>query len=334
VIIDLFSGANGWGEGLKLLNQRNTLGIEIDPTAAKTAVANGHPTLVSSVTEVVPQAFNGRASGEVGSPPCQGFSLQGLQLGIGDMPWIRAAIGLVLDGTDSVDAAVASLRLVAEDERTALVLEPLRWALDVMPEWVAWEQVPAVLPVWQMCADVLRAHGYSAWSGVVNAEQYGVPQTRRRAVLIASRVREVGMPIPTHSRFHSSNPGRLDEGVLPWVSIVDALGYDPGSMRSNYGTGGDASARGVRLSSMPAPTMTSKAGRNYWVDADGTKIRRVTLAEAALLQTFPAGYVFHGTATEAFLQVGNAVPPVLAAHIVAEATGLALPSELTLSRAA
>jgi DNA (cytosine-5)-methyltransferase 1 len=48
---------------------------------------------------------------------------------------------------------------------------------------------------------------------------------------------------------------------------------------------------------------------------------RITVAEAAVLQSFPAGYPFRGTKTKRFEQVGNAVPTLLAAHIVGAATG-------------
>jgi DNA (cytosine-5)-methyltransferase 1 len=86
------------------------------------------------------------------------------------------------------------------------------------------EQVPAVLPIWQKIATLLP-RDYRAAVGVLSAEQYGVPQTRRRAVLVASRVRDVELPRPTHSRYYATEPGRLDEGVLPWVSMAQALSW-------------------------------------------------------------------------------------------------------------
>lgn len=55
---------------------------------------------------------------------------------------------------------------------------------------------------------------------------------------------------------------------------------------------------------------------------------RITVAEAATLQSFPPGYPFQGSQTKRFEQVGNAVPPRLAAHLLAMATGLPLPPEL------
>ena len=103
------------------------------------------------------------------------------------------------------------------------MLEPLRFAFDLRPEWIAFEQVPPVLDLWQAFAEHLRYVGYSAWAGVLNAADFGVPQTRRRAFLLASRVRQVNPPEPTHAP-----PGETESlfgSLAPWVTMAQALGW-------------------------------------------------------------------------------------------------------------
>ncbi|MEV8761048.1 DNA cytosine methyltransferase, partial [Klebsiella pneumoniae] len=96
------------------------------------------------------------------------------------------------------------------DDRTALVLTPLAHVHRDRPMFVTWEQVPPVLPVWEACAEVMRDMGYSVWVGIIRAEQYGVPQTRRRAVLIARADGiDAAPPTPTHSRYYEREPQRL-----------------------------------------------------------------------------------------------------------------------------
>ncbi|MGV7591810.1 DNA cytosine methyltransferase, partial [Mycobacterium kansasii] len=70
------------------------------------------------------------------------------------------------------------------------------------------EQVPAVLPVWEAMAEVLETNGYGTDTGVLHTEEFGVPQTRRRAVLIArlgESSEDVQLPKGTHRRY-----GRTD----------------------------------------------------------------------------------------------------------------------------
>lgn len=259
---DLFAGAGGWDLGAAELGI-HARGVEIMQEARETRDAVGLTTIHDDVWTFWP---DGRATGKIASPPCPTFSSVGSGSG-------RRALDSVLCAID--DGAYRDLDQLREypvsddDDRTRLVLTPLHFATQHEYEWLAWEQVPAVLPVWEACAEVLRAQGWHVWTGKVNSEQYGVPQTRTRAVLIASRLHSVAAPDPTHSRYYSSNPARLDLGVSPWVSMADALGWErEGHMRSNYGTGGDPTKRGERLLSQPAPTVTSKIDRNFWVGPD------------------------------------------------------------------
>jgi len=343
--INLFSGADGWGVGAKALGL-DVVGIELDEAAAATATSAGHRTVVGSVTDYGPLDFPAR--GLIASPPCQTFSTAGKGAGRQALDVVEALARGMARGEGLPDVSAFS------DPRTALVLEPLRWALQALDagrpyEWIALEQVPTVLPVWELYAEILRNEGYSVAVGNLQAEQFGVPQTRRRAILVARLRGEARLPEPTHSRYHAHRPERLDEGVLPWVSIGEALGTDA-TLRSQYGSGGDPSARGLRTANEPAQTITGTADRAKWlqsqqkpatknpqyqrraVEAPSMALtgnsgrnrwdtgQQLTEAEAAVLQTFPADYPWQGTKGQRFLQIGNAVPPLMARAILAAAT--------------
>lgn len=245
------------------LPDAKVVGIEFDEAACATARAAGHHRILADMTELDPSDF-AEADYMHASPPCQGFSMAGKGKGREDAERLLTAIGLAATNRERIPEIMERFEVGANDPRSVLTLEPLRWIAEIMPEYVTMEQVPTVLPIWQAYADTLRAWGYSAWADVLHAEQYGVPQTRKRAFLIARKgEHEISPPAPTHSRYYSRSPEKMDPGVLPWVSMAQALGWaEDIVMESNYGTGGDPKNRGQRTSDQPAPTMTSKAGRN------------------------------------------------------------------------
>ena len=237
-VIEQFAGPGGMSEGLKLagIAPALTVGIEIDKDACDTAQKAGHPRVQQDITTIDPVEFAsswGWPTGLHGSPPCQGFSTAGKGVGRKDTPLILEAIRRLGYGEDP-KTVLGWLAATAEDDKSALCLYPLYWALVLDPEWISMEQVPTVLPLWEAIAEVLRSNGYSVWTGNVQAEQYGVPQTRKRAILLASRVREVSAPTPTHSKFHNRDPYKLDEGVQKWVSMAEALGW--GMVKRPYPT--------------------------------------------------------------------------------------------------
>lgn len=453
--VDCFSGPGGWDEGAAPLGIR-PLGIEWDAAACETRRAAGHPTLEADVAEVDPAdvlAAFGVAFLDllIASPPCQSFSAAGTGEGRAYLSEL-AAVALAHLGFNSEEAEEAEALLTQADPRSLLVLEPARWIAACEPRNVALEQVPAVLPIWEAIAEGLRRLGYSAWTGILFAEQYGVPQTRKRAILIASLDREVGEPRPTHKRyvapkkdhedmdllFGAETPerGRIthdsDHGLLEWVSMAEALGWGEGAsprpaptitagggetggietfaskgaraaaaaavdlsagklVGNNTIAGGPLAERKMSEPSMtvgtradlwkfhgqatptaldrrqsggdgtpvplvtvdrPAPTMTASglaSGRDVWVTerpattvacdprisppghhADGGEdgprqmenAIRVTQAEAAVLQSFPAAYPWQGSKSKQFQQIGNAVPPLLAEAVLREVLGL------------
>jgi DNA (cytosine-5)-methyltransferase 1 len=433
VVIDQFAGPGGWSEGLRMLGY-SEIGIEWDDAACATARAAGHERIQADVAAAVAEHggmsledhrerrahhwVRGFVEGLIGSPPCPTFSNAGKGAGRRDMEHVIACAMEFAAGNDTR----AEHRAACEDERSMLVVEPLRWALELRPEWVALEQVPPVLELWTMFGHILEQHGYSVWAGVLEAERYGVPQTRERAILMASRVSTVHPPRPTHQRYVPKEPQRHDvtlEGeILPWVSMAEALGWDDGRAYRLARGEGMLERHGERRAvpkDEPAPVITSKARTADWVyrastmpnaarrpldhpaptvlfahasndvswvmekkedraerraqgagnrpraidtpaatldtrtdQAQWTTERpsttvngdprisepgrhdpnesgsqqknaiRVTVEEAAILQSFRPGYPWQGSRTKQFEQVGNAVPPLLARAVLAE----------------
>lgn len=399
-IVDLFAGPGGWSEGVRMLG-RTEVGVDNDKAACATAVAAGHRRILGNIHDLsISDVTTQPVEGVIASPPCPGFSDAGKGLGRKDLEMLIRSVGdMAYDGLPP-ELVIKRARGEQHDERSALTLEPLRWVIDAQPVWVALEQVPAVLPLWEAYATVLRQDGFYVWTGKLHAEQFGVPQTRTRAALLASRL-PFDLPVPTHSRYYSHDPDKLDLGVEKWVSMAEALSLPYGSVVvSNYGTGGDARDRGERSASQPAATVTSKVGRNrvvlrggvpksgggihfgserraedpaptiqfghdsaswrwhpvpaidgetaedvqsvngrpsptivgpyapdvvaapgYRKAGDPPRQRtpgsvRITVEEAAVLQSFRRDYPWQGSQGKQFEQVGNAVPPLLAAHIL------------------
>lgn len=218
--------------------------------------------------------------GLIGSPPCPTFSSAGNGAGRhltdiliacadalahGDdtrerareeayavlLPVVRAAEqAKARKASRAADYAKAEERARRDAAMSVLVVEPLRWALALRPEWVALEQVPPVLPLWEAFARILVAAGYGTWTGVLEAERYGVPQTRERAFLLARRDGHVGPPAPTHQRYVPGEPQRHDvtlEGeILPWVSMAEALGWGMTARPSLSVASGGEERRGAK----------------------------------------------------------------------------------------
>jgi DNA (cytosine-5)-methyltransferase 1 len=279
-ILDLFAGAGGWEEALAMLGLQ-ALGIETDPHACATAEAAGHERLQADVAELNPLQFE-PVWGLVGSPPCQAYSAAGKGLGRADKPIVIACAHELAAGNDSRRA----WRKGCRDARSLLTIEPLRYILALRPRWVALEQVPAVLELWSVFAGLLAGHGYQTAAGVLSAECYGVPQTRKRAFLIASLDGPVELPAPTH---RSYNPRRSeipdDELALqPWVSMAEALGWAPcegvgfprrtdtPSSRPSKTDTGTHRARDRRPASRPALTLTAKS--RSWTRKPCVQVRR------------------------------------------------------------
>ncbi|MDR6142069.1 DNA (cytosine-5)-methyltransferase 1 [Microbacterium foliorum] len=295
VAVDHFAGT-GWSVAARWLGILE-YGVEIMPEAIRTRRAVGFRTIYRDVWAgllhpwLVPLHLL-----YIASPPCQTFSVAGRGTG---RKALEMVLMLIASGAWKDPAKLRAAGADLGDDRTALVLTPLAHIWAHRPQLVALEQVPTVLPVWEAMADVMRGLGYSVWTGNLQAEQFGVPQTRKRAILMARLDGPVAPPVPTHSRYYPRDPQRLDEGVQKWVSMAEALGWGmtarpyPTIATGTEGGGTDPAALG---GSGARKNVYTERAAGRWSpsgdidnDTDGG-ILRLQASDASTLQSFPWGF--------------------------------------------
>lgn len=335
-LIDLFAGCGGGSIGFAQAGFRTVAAVEIDPDAAGAYVRNtAVEPVVADVRTVQGSALlqdAGLERGELtvlfGCPPCQSFTV--LRRG---------------GRTTELDT-----------RRDALPLEYLRLVRELHPRHIAFENVPGMVegrgrPHFDVLRDGLTDLGYDLMWDVVDAADYGVPQYRRRLLVIGSRVAKPELPDPTHSR--DGRDGRRRHRTvrdaiadLPQLESGEESRFDPlhrarrhhtltlrrlrtvpegGGRRDlppdlelscHRGHNGHYDIYGRMWWNRPAPTLTSGCtnvtrGRFAHPEQD----RAITVREAMLLQSFPQWAVLEGGVESMALQVGNAVPPRLAERI-------------------
>ena len=302
MIVSLFAGPGGACEGIRQATGQHPIGIERNLDAVATRDAAGHVTLVADLTTMTPCELDCDIDGLWASPPCPAFSAAGNREGHADLEhlcWLAAR-------PNTWGPVCAPGGWTHPDSQ--LIVNTLWWVKTHRPRWVAFEQVPAVAPVWAAACLGLEQLGYSTWSGVLNSADWGVPQTRQRAFLMASQDNLVCPPIPTHSKRPTEVP--LWGSLLPWVSMADALGW-VGEVDTRRDQRPDGSTQRVHTD-RPAPTVTGASG-GQWVTAQGMP---ADPWELGVLQGFSSSYPFQGSRTAQFRQIGDAVPPPMARAIV------------------
>lgn len=245
MIVDLFCGI-GWDCAARSLGL-DPIGIDIDADVCATRALHAMPTIRADIATYPTERFRD-VDGLIASPPCQDFSRAGKRAGL-------------------------------TAERGQLVWQVERWADALRPRWVACEQTEDVLPIWQMIAHRLRNLGYRTWVGLLHSERYGVPQTRTRAILLASLEKQPHPPEPTHQKYVPGEPAVYTPAsmfhgeILPWVSMAEALGWETSGdvgLRHPRGAGmvERHGERPVRSLAEPAHTLTTMAGCWDWTLTD------------------------------------------------------------------
>lgn len=351
--IDLFCGAGGLSEGLRQAGYHVLAGNDFSEVAGATYAATHSEAkfLGGPIEKLSARDFlkaSGLKPGElhvlVGGPPCQAFSVYNHQRGM-------------------------------HDSRASLFKEYLRLVDGLKPKWVVMENVTGILSAGGGAAvrailQGLRGLGYHVEYQTLKAEEFGVPQERRRVVFIANRLdTAIIWPEPAYG------PDKV-----PFNTIADAISDLPepayggpektlkyrkaakGSYQMMLRKGSDgvhnhsapklAAINQERMQHIPPggswrdipvrllPEGMKKArrcdhtkryGRMKWDGLSCTILtkcdvhwgayihpdqdRAISVREAARIQSFPDWFKFEGPKTDQYIQVGNAVPPLLGYEI-------------------
>lgn len=177
-ILDLFCGAGGFSFGMhQNLNFKTLIALDFNEEAANTFKKNMPETevVIGDITDekikqfIIEKSKMAGINMIIGGPPCQGFSMKGKKLGL-------------------------------EDERNFLFKEYLKLVEELEPEVFVIENVKSLLSTAggyfrEQILEYINKLGYNVNYGILNAKDFGVPQSRERAIFICSKTKSITLPI-------------------------------------------------------------------------------------------------------------------------------------------
>lgn len=332
-VVDLFCGVGGLSHGLILEGLNVVAGVDNDPFCKYAFEKNNfgakfiRKDIARFTSTELQSLFNGaKVRVLVGCAPCQPYS------------------------------SLNKKRLTEDDAKSRWypLYKFMRLISKVKPEIVSMENVPDLsneekYPVFTEFLRILRKHKYSVSYKIIDSSRYGVPQKRKRLVLLASRLGPISMVPETHSddqlitvRDAIGKLPRLRDGGVdandPLHRASKLSSLNKRRIQATPKNGGNAKSWSKEL--VPAcykkksgkTYMSSVYGRMRWDEPSPTvtthctslgtgrfghptQNRAISLREAAILQSFPSTYLFAEpskiTTKHVARQIGNAVPVLL-----------------------
>ncbi|MBY0515522.1 MAG: DNA cytosine methyltransferase [Bacteriovoracaceae bacterium] len=326
--IDLFCGCGGLSYGLEMAGHECLLGVDMEPAAIKSFQRN-HPKAEAWCGDI--KKLDGRTLKKligvnkvdmvVGGPPCQGFST----VGKGEV----------------------------EDDRNQLFREFVRVVKVTKPKIVLFENVTGMVAkknaaILAKVFHLFEKLGYTMEARVLSAEEFGVPEVRRRTIIMGVLGGECRFPKPTHGvrgtkkvltvsqalknlkaldgKIYNHEPKLAqiknpeDRERLKFIPAGRGIRYQADEKQYlpkklwfdvNWDELREGRFRQTRLQRLPLdkPSPTILTARTSYYHP--TEPRFLTPREAASCQSFPNDFIFEGSQTAQFRQIGNAVPPML-----------------------
>jgi DNA (cytosine-5)-methyltransferase 1 len=286
----------------------------------------------------------------VGGAPCQPFSKAAYWVEAGDdAAWRRdRANGIIRPRPPAPEEA-------RPDQRRTLIDHYIRLVIEANADGFVFENVSAIRhprnrPLLNALVQDAAASGYSTTVVTALASDFGVAQHRERVFVLGSRARQPIAPTPTHDGRGVAGANLFSGNLLPATTVREVCG--PYQARKFFEAEEVVTGKwAAHLAEIPPgwnykfhtawaghhspsfvteqrfwnfllvldpdkPSWTIPANPGPWIGPFHWKHRRLRTPELAAIQGFPDGYAFAGTRRERVRQIGNAVPPPLAAPMV------------------
>lgn len=292
-VVSLFSGAGGLDLGFKMAGHEIIWANDLYSDAVETYRRNLGDHIVCEDISKIKADDVPDCDIIIGGFPCQGFS-------------------------------VANTKRHENDERNTLYKELIRIIDAKKPKFFLAENVKGLTnlakgKVFEMILKDFENLGYVVKHKILNAADYGVPQTRQRVIIVGVRKDidfEYIYPNPTHDK-------NGENGLPCWVSVGEVMSAIPNPDLPNDLPNHEYSKYKLNFNGYighreldpdkPAPTVTARGDNKGGVVIlpHPNATRRMSCRELAAVQSFPLDYYFFGNRSSVYRQIGNAVPPLL-----------------------
>jgi modification methylase aquI subunit alpha len=346
-VLSLFSGAGGMDYGFKggfqLFNQ------EYSQNPINLRYAND---IFLQATQIYKDNFD--IEHDVDTTSINDIDLEQIDQKYGFVPNVRNenqnnpnGIDIILGGFPCQTFSIAGKRAGLNDERGQLYLQMSRFIQHYQPKIFVAENVDGIRNsrnnhlenVDATALEIIMHHfneiGYNVQYNVLDAADYGIPQSRRRVIIVGIRNdlgqnTDIYYPSPTHAIApRTAFDGLEDIWNLFNTNQIPNHNWNNVSHAKFYGDDIKRQGNNKIQRNAPAPTIRAEHHGNieahYNTDPnyvnnpndhiDKRGWRRLSVRECARLQSFPDNFIFNTSASSAYKAIGNAVPPILAWHI-------------------
>lgn len=343
-VISLFSGALGLDLGFHQNGFEVRLANDLEPSAAEVGRANlpKLPFLCCDINDLTPADLlreaglkRGKVDVLIGGPPCQPFSTAGKRQGFNDVR--SSPIIAFLSAIKEMQP-----RIFVMEEVTGLLSSRLEHIPEVERDEEALTSDQEHGSAFRWLISQLGEIGYDYTYGVLNAADFGAPQTRNRIIFIGVRRGNASLPQPTHSKERDGDLFSYKKNLLPWNTFWEATAnlLEPGAC-GKYAKGiaprmklvppggywrhlpqndiadamgGAVDAAGGKMGfyrrlawDEPSPTIVTSPAQKGTIFGHPYEQRPLSVAEFKRLQGFPDSWEIPGASAVQYKLIGNAV---------------------------